>query len=92
MNIARADALSLDYGGRSGILMTNPPYGIRLLDVEQARDICRALGRLTANAPALKQYILTSDESFERVYGRPSDKKRKLYNGMLKCSLYMYYK
>lgn len=92
MEIARADALSLDYRGRSGILMTNPPYGVRLLDVEQARDICRRLGRLTAGAPALKQYILTSDESFEKVYGRPSDKKRKLYNGMLKCGLYMYFK
>lgn len=92
IQIERADALKLSYEGRSGILMTNPPYGVRLLDVEQARAIYAALGRLTGNAPGLKQYILTSDENFEQIYGRPCDKKRKLYNGMIKCGLYMYFK
>lgn len=92
MRIERADALSLSYRDRSGILMTNPPYGVRLLDVEQAREIYSRLGELTRGAAGLKQYILTSDESFEQLYGRPCDKKRKLYNGMLKCGLYMYFK
>lgn len=92
IQIERADALKLSYEKRSGILMTNPPYGVRLLDVEQARAIYAALGRLTGSAPDLKQYILTSDESFEQIYGRPCDKKRKLYNGMIKCGLYMYFK
>ena len=92
IRVERADALSLSYRDRSGILMTNPPYGVRLLDVEQAREIYSELGRLTRGAPALKQYILTSDESFEQMYGRPCDKKRKLYNGMLKCGLCMYFK
>ena len=31
-------------------------------------------------------------EDFEKLFGRPADKRRKLYNGMLKCQLYMYYK
>ncbi len=92
MQIERADALKLSYEQREGILMTNPPYGVRLLDVEQARAIYRQLGKLTRGAQKLKQYILTSDESFEQLYGRPCDKKRKLYNGMLKCGLYMYFK
>ncbi len=92
IQIERADALSLSYEDRSGILMTNPPYGVRLLDVEQARAIYSRLGRLTRRASGLKQYVLTSDESFEALYGRACDKKRKLYNGMIKCSLYMYFK
>ena len=32
------------------------------------------------------------DDDFEKLFGRKADKRRKLYNGTLKCQLYMYYK
>ena len=35
---------------------------------------------------------LESDEEFEKHFGFMADKKRKLYNGMIKCDLYMYFK
>ena len=38
-----------------------------------------------------KMYILSSHTEFERTFGRKAVKKRKLYNGMIKCDLYMYY-
>ena len=50
-----------------------------------------ATKRATKNSP-MKQYILSSDPLFERCYGRPADKRRKLYNGMIKCELHMYFK
>ena len=71
--------------------MTNPPYGERLLDQQQAEQLYTTLGRATKNSP-MKQYILSSDPLFERCYGRPADKRRKLYNGMIKCELHMYFK
>ena len=37
-------------------------------------------------------YLLTSEEEFERLYGKRSNKARKLYNGMIKCYLYQYFK
>ena len=37
-------------------------------------------------------YVLTSSERFERLYGRRADKVRKLYNGMIPCFLYQYFK
>ena len=37
-------------------------------------------------------YLLSSHTEFERCFGRQADKKRKLYNGMIKCDLFMYYK
>ena len=40
----------------------------------------------------MKQYILSSDPLFERCFGRKADKRRKLYNGMIKCELHMYFK
>ena len=35
-------------------------------------------------------YLLSSHTEFERCFGRTADKKRKLYNGMIKCDLFMY--
>ena len=40
----------------------------------------------------VKKYIISSDERFEEDFGHRADKRRKLYNGMLKCNLYMYFK
>ena len=37
-----------------------------------------------------KLYLLSSHTEFERTFGKRADKKRKLYNGMLKCDLFMY--
>lgn len=87
----QADAARIDYNQHSGLLFANPPYGERLLDAEQAREIYAKLGKTAAKSP-LRQYYLTSDAEFERCYGYFADKKRKLYNGMLKCDLYMYFK
>ena len=42
--------------------------------------------------PNWQKYILSSDEEFEKFFGRKSDKARKLYNGMLQCNLYQYWK
>lgn len=87
----QADAVKRDYRQHSGLLFANPPYGERLLDREQAQKIYTELGK-TAGKSGLRQYYLTSDPEFERYYGFFADKKRKLYNGMLKCDLYMYFK
>ncbi len=86
----RADAVQRDYSGE-GVVFANPPYGERLLDVQQAEALYRAFGRAAGKSP-MKQYLLSSDPLFERCYGRPADKRRKLYNGMIKCELHMYYK
>lgn len=91
VRFAQADAAALDYGQHSGLLFANPPYGERLLDKEQARKLYAQMGK-AAGKSALRQYFLTSDPDFERYYGFFADKKRKLYNGMLKCDLYMYFK
>ena len=37
-------------------------------------------------------FIITSDKSFEKEFGRKADKRRKLYNGRLECCFYQYFK
>ena len=87
-----ADARCIGAPGRRGTIVTNPPYGERLGTQEEARLLYRALGdRFRALAP-WQIYVLTSDRQFERFYGGRADKIRKLYNGMIPCFLYQYYR
>ncbi len=76
-----------------GTIITNPPYGARLGELSEARELYKSLGKnFLMNIPSWQMYIITSDELFERYFGRRSDKKRVLYNGMLKCNLYQFFK
>lgn len=86
----QADAAKRVYP-QFGVLFANPPYGERLMDRESAQAIYRAVGRVVGKSE-LRQYYLTSDPEFERFYGYQADKRRKLYNGMIKCDLYMYFR
>lgn len=73
-----------------GILVCNPPYGQRMLEQKSAQRLYAALGRHLSAYPGWKPYIITSEPEFEHYFGRRADKKRKLYNGMIKCDYYMY--
>lgn len=92
LRIYRADALSITTGGRRGTIVCNPPYGERLGTVREAESLYRQMGRHFASLDAWQIYVLTSHESFERLYGRKADKVRKLYNGMLPCYFYQFFK
>ncbi len=79
--------------GARGTIVSNPPYGERLGDLAEARELYRSLGKcFRENIPSWQLYMITSDELFERNFGRKSDKKRVLYNGMIKCNLYQFFK
>ncbi|MBQ3265302.1 MAG: class I SAM-dependent RNA methyltransferase [Ruminococcus sp.] len=73
-------------------VITNPPYGERLLDVQAARELYRVMGERFAPKPQHSYTVISPDDSFEKSFGRPADKRRKLYNGTLRCNVYMYYK
>ena len=87
-----ADAMSFDRRTERGIIVTNPPYGERIMDKEQAESLYRGFGRAYAQSENWQLYLLSSHTEFERCFGRTADKKRKLYNGMIKCDLFMYFK
>lgn len=86
-----ADMRSFRRNDTYGQLVTNPPYGQRLLEKQEAEELYRELGRMWQQLPdGWRTLILSSHTEFERCFGRPADKKRKLYNGMIKCDLFMY--
>ncbi|MCH9566213.1 THUMP domain-containing class I SAM-dependent RNA methyltransferase [Streptococcus agalactiae] len=75
----------------NGVIISNPPYGERLLDDKAVDILYNEMGQTFAPLKTWSKFILTSDEGFEKKYGSQADKKRKLYNGTLKVDLYQYY-
>jgi len=75
-----------------GTLICNPPYGERLLDAGQARTLYRVMGKVFPQRRGWSYAVITPDAEFEGDFGRKADKRRKLYNGMIACTVYMYYK
>ena len=85
------DARTFHWGGLYGRVVTNPPYGERIMERKEAEELYRAFGKAWGKFPeGWKLYLLSSHTEFERTFGKQADKKRKLYNGMLKCDLFMY--
>ncbi len=87
-----ADARAIRKPDRRGTLVCNPPYGERMMSPKDAEELYRALGSCFAAFTPWQIYILTSHPSFERLYGRKSDKIRRMYNGMIPCFLYQFFK
>ena len=84
------DATKMSLPSQSGIIVCNPPYGQRMLEQQSAQRLYAAMGRHLKYADGWKKYVITSEPEFEHYFGRRADKKRKLYNGMIKCDYYMY--
>ena len=74
------------------VIITNPPYGERLLEVADAEKIYEQMGNAIKTSKDIKLGCITPHEDFEKFFGKKADKRRKLYNGMIKCQLYMYNK
>ncbi|MBO5907395.1 MAG: class I SAM-dependent RNA methyltransferase [Clostridia bacterium] len=86
------DARKISNEGRRGTIVTNPPYGERLGTVREAECLYREIGERFRSLSPWQVYVITSHPGFERFYGKRADKVRKLYNGMLPCYLYQYFK
>ena len=72
-------------------VLTNPPYGERLGDLETAAKLAGVLGSRWEQNPGQGLYVITADADFERHFGKKAARRRKLYNGMIPCQVYMYY-
>ena len=75
-----------------GTVICNPPYGERLMEIREAEDIYRTMGKVFRKERGWSYSVISPHEDFERLFGRRADKRRKLYNGMIKCQFYMYFK
>lgn len=74
-----------------GTIICNPPYGERLGDAAEAEELYKKMGEVFSSLDRWSYFVITSNEGFEGCFGRKADKKRKIYNGMLKCNIYQYF-
>lgn len=87
----QADARSFSCTKHGGTLICNPPYGERMGEVRECEQLYHDMGKTFSALRDWSYYILTSNEQFEQQFGRKASKKRKVYNGMLKCNVYQYF-
>ena len=92
VKVFEADARKISAAGRRGTIVTNPPYGQRLGERRAVEALYRDIGVRFRSLSPWQVYIITSDQDFEFYYGKRADKKRKLYNGMIPCTLYQFFK
>jgi putative N6-adenine-specific DNA methylase len=74
-----------------GCIISNPPYGERLSDRKEVESLYRQMGQVSKPLDTWSFYILSPHESFERLFGRKADRKRKLYNGRIKVDYYQFF-
>lgn len=91
IRLEKADVKNFTIPDRKSLVVTNPPYGERLMNGEDLTKLYQTMGNVFQPSQQTAYYIISSAENFERSFGRKADKKRKLYNGMLKCNLYQYF-
>jgi putative N6-adenine-specific DNA methylase len=87
----KKDVIELEKQNDYGCIICNPPYGERLGELKNIEKLYRDLNKIFKKFDSWSHYILTSHEKFELIYGKKADKRRKLYNGMIKCTYYQYY-
>lgn len=90
MKIEQADISKFRQPDNS-IVICNPPYGERLLEIREAEKIYRQMGHVFGKGSGQSSYIISPHEEFESFFGKNARKRRKLYNGMIKCQLFMYF-
>ncbi len=85
------DARGIKFDMPYGTIICNPPYGERIGDKDECRQLYADIGKTFGRLDKWSYYIIVADEGFETMFGRRADKKRKLYNGMIKCDLYQFF-
>ncbi len=73
------------------LIITNPPYGERLSSPEEAEKLCSEFGKRIINGGQRGTYVISSLPDFEKYFGKQASRRRKLYNGMIPCQLFMYF-
>ncbi|WP_405101895.1 class I SAM-dependent RNA methyltransferase [Oceanobacillus sp. FSL H7-0719] len=75
----------------NGYIISNPPYGERMSDQEEVKQMYHDLGKIMNEHPSWSVYIITAFEAFERQFGKAATKKRKLFNGFIQTNYYQYF-
>ncbi len=87
------DAAQLEAQGKEGgIIITNPPYGQRIGEQKEMDRLYAGLAGFLRRNPTWSMFVITADKTAEhKLFGRPADRRRKLFNGRLEVCFYQYH-
>ena len=79
-------------GHTGGVIITNPPYGERIGNQAAIDKIYQGFYSFFRQNKSWSLFMVTSDKSCEKkVFGRPADRRRKLFNGRLEVCYYQFH-
>lgn len=90
IHLQRRSISQLRHPKKYGFLIMNPPYGERMEEQEELPGLYEMIGAAYQRLDAWSMYVITGYEDMERYIGRKADKKRKIYNGMIKTYFYQF--
>ncbi|HLR21220.1 MAG TPA: class I SAM-dependent RNA methyltransferase [Tissierellaceae bacterium] len=85
------DMRDVDLHEDYGVVITNPPYGERIGERKEVYQLYKDFGEKFIKLETWSIYLITSEEEFEKLYGKPANRRRKLYNGRIKVDYYQFY-
>ena len=86
-----ADWPNFEAEGKTAFIVTNPPYGERMMEKDEAKLLYLIMRRVFSPNPGWSVNVFSGMREFEQVYGVRADKRRKLTNGGMPCTLYQYF-
>ena len=92
IKVVQADARKISSSLSGGTIITNPPYGERISDISECKKLYRDIGTAFTSLDNWAYFILAAADDFEECFGKKADKKRKVYNGTIKCNIHQYFK
>ncbi len=90
LNWAVRPVSELQTAWKNGVLICNPPYGERLMDQKEVQKLYHEMRTVFDRLPDWQINVITASRNFESIYGKPADRRRKLSNGGMPCTMYQF--
>jgi len=90
IHFQKRDVAALSHPKKYGFIITNPPYGERIMDKDEMAGLYSVIGERFKQLDSWSLYMITAYDQAEKYIGRKADKNRKIYNGMMKTYFYQF--
>lgn len=90
IHFQKRDVAALSHPKKYGFIITNPPYGERIMEKDELAGLYTTIGERYKALDSWSLYMITAFDQAENYIGRKADKNRKIYNGMMKTYFYQF--
>lgn len=90
VHFQKRDLADLASKSEHGVIITNPPYGVRLGDAPEIDRLYRLMPVVFRRLPTWSFHVLTARLDMEQVFGQQATRRRKLYNSRIECTYFSF--